>query len=183
MTVGDLVPVGVVAIIPVGVFLHQRLNQLAQPLRLELAEKGERLLAHSDLPPEIRAEVSFMLNTAFGIGAAMALAVVTMPFVVVGVLLFRRDILARALRDVSALTPEQAALYYDISRLHSRLTTAAQPLLSTILEAEFLVLVPFGLAFIAIFKQPLPSKLDRSIVLNALEMSEANFLRRRAYAN
>ncbi|HUZ12611.1 MAG TPA: hypothetical protein VMU93_07185 [Caulobacteraceae bacterium] len=183
MTVGDLLPVGIVALIPFGAFLHHRLNQLAQPLRLELADKGERLLAYRDLPREIRDEGAFMLDTAFGVGAAMPLAVLTMPFVAVIVLLFRRDILARALRDVGALRPEQAALYYDTSRLHSRLTTANHPLLSTILEAEFLVMVAFGLAVVALFKQPLPGKLDRSRMLNALEMSEANFLRRRAYAH
>lgn len=183
MTLRDLIPVIIAASIPFGSFLHSRLATLAQPLRLELAEKGERLLAHPDLPKEIRSQVRFMLNTAFGMPVALLLPLtLAFPFVAVIALLFRPDWLAQSLRDLSSLPPEQRAQFYEVMRIHDRVRTANHPVLQLVLELEFILLVPVGLVAIALSKRPLPASLDKGIVLNVLEMGESKFFRSKAHA-
>ena len=71
-----LFPVAAAAILVPLMFLSGRLNEAAQPLRLELAQKAEHLLARDDVPREIRRRVEFMLNTAFGMRGVLLLAAI-----------------------------------------------------------------------------------------------------------
>ncbi len=183
MTVVDLAPVAVVALIPVGLFLNGRLTMAAQPLRLELAEKGEALLAVSDLPKEVRSQVNYMLETAFGMGIPLLFSVLVFPFLGLAAVSFRRDLLARAERDYSTLPSEQRARLYELMRLHERITSANHPALQAVMELEFLMIAILGLVIMSVMKQPLPRTFDRAVVMNMMEMGESRFFHLRAHAH
>ncbi len=70
----SLLPLIMVAILVSISVAHYRLIRDAQPLRLMLAEKGERLLAQRGLPEEVRRTVEFMLDTAFDVSADQLIA-------------------------------------------------------------------------------------------------------------
>lgn len=63
--------------------LKARLNRLAQPLRIQLAEVGERLLAEPGLPPARRNMIEFELEGAFGRSWKWLVAFAAIPFMAV----------------------------------------------------------------------------------------------------
>jgi hypothetical protein len=65
------------------VLLKLRLNRIAQPLRLQLADRGEALLADPNLPLHRRHFVEFELEGAFGRAGMLLFGFLAIPFLAV----------------------------------------------------------------------------------------------------
>lgn len=171
-----LTPIGVAfALIAWSVF-QGRLARAAQPLRLRLAEKGERLLARTDLSPETRKDVEFMLNTPFSRWGMLLFVVATAPFVVLYVA-FTPKARAHVERDFSKMSPEARALYADVRALHTRIVMANHPLLASIVLLEITALLaPVSLVMLALQNEGSEAPLDRYAFINIVEMQEQTLM-------
>jgi hypothetical protein len=70
------------AVFAIYAFLTSRVYSLFQPMRCELADEGEALIADESIPEDIRLDVESVLDRAFSNGAAW-LIVVLFPYAAV----------------------------------------------------------------------------------------------------
>lgn len=174
-----ILPVGIAAALAVNAYLHRRLVVAAQPLRLELAERGEELLRSAGLPSRIREHVEFMLSHAFGIGWLLLAALVVAPFAI-PVMIVRGE-MERDAQAVAALSANARAEYNQLAMLHSRIVFATHPGLMTLNFLEMLLIAgPLVLLSGALSGRLLP-EVNQTSILQAIE-SEASLLSRRKLA-
>jgi hypothetical protein len=173
MTPIDVAPLLVAASFGLLSWGYRRLRFAAQPLRLELATKGEALLLESNVPENIRQSVTFMLDTAFSLKGALFFSIIFLPFFLVYIM-FTRVKLNEVARDISLLSEVQRAKYYEIMKLHDKVTLANNPFLSLFFGLEFTILVPLFAIIITMFRGYMPQRLDREVVVNVLERN--NFM-------
>jgi len=167
-----ILPVVVALGILVLVWGHYEVVLAAQPLRLQLAEKGEQLLAKEGLPPFIRAQTEFILRTAFGSGRQLFVcAIMAIPVMVT--LLFQRAWFTQMVQAIESLDAETKQLRTEVIRLHNRITLANNPVLFMIVNLEVLVFSPIGLFLFAIFRKRLPLSGDSDTLIAAIEMRKA----------
>jgi hypothetical protein len=119
------------ALLVAYLLFFRRLADVVQPLRLEMAELGERLLA-SSISDRRKAQVSFYLENAFS-GYVMALAVVLFPVFVALTLI--QSVFKQKIEDIHASPEEKKlAVLFTVS------VFAANPLFGLILFAELFLL-------------------------------------------
>lgn len=170
---------GAVALLTFLAWARNRLIVIAQPLRLELADKGEALLRHSGLPTNQRAHVMAALDTAFSNGPTLAIGLLLVPILAI-FLVVRQKTLIRVFGTFDWENAEAKALYGDVMRLHRRITFANHPLLTTLLTLEIDIVLPIALTLRALLRGSLvapPAKVaDQGAILDAIE-TKSNLLR------
>lgn len=120
-------------------FLRFRLMQAAQPYRIELARRGEAILADPRLSLHHKNHVRFMLDSAFSRIVA-PIAVVALPFVVLA-LMFSRKLRERS-RAVWRVSDEDLRKEVEeVDRLFTRSIAMTSPLLAIVLLLERAVLL------------------------------------------
>lgn len=180
MTAHDFLPIGIGAALVLNSYLHRRLVTAAQPLRLELADRGEKLLGEPALPPRVRAILGFVLDHAFSMRWLLVVSIIAIPVAVP--VLFLRGELQRDAQETRTLRPDVRAEYEQVVALHGRIIFATHPLLTTITLLEmFLVAGPLVLLSGIVAGKLLP-EINQTTLLQAIESEASNLGRRRAAA-
>jgi len=175
--IDDLIPVLAAAALLVRSLAHRSLMKAAQPLRLELARKGELFLANPNVGTRNRASVEMMLNSAFGRFWMMLAAVVLMPIAMIFIMApngsYWKEEDARR-----KLAPELRAAYADIQSLHIRILFAHHPICMLLVELEVLLIAPAIIIASALLRGSLLPRFNSATLFSALEVQPASLLRR-----
>lgn len=148
MNPGELLLYVLVAV-AVWAFVSLRLMQAMQPLRLELARRGEVIFARKDLPTAHRKLVQFMLDEAYS-GWVLLVAIFMYPLIVI---VFSMDSKFRA-RSAAAWRIADKSVREDIENLDRLFTlsvSAASPISAALFWIERAVLA----TLLAILAKPL----------------------------
>jgi hypothetical protein len=159
-------------------FARLRLRKAAQPLRLQLAEKGERLLGSPNLPTNLRPYVEWLLSTAFGNRSAIFFGFAFVPIAAV-MIATRPAILQSFMRKLQINDIETRLLFEEVSRLHDRITLANHPLPLILLEFEVLVFVPLGILAYALIHGRVPESGSSQAIKTFVEVKEQEFFHSR----
>ena len=162
-------PCAVVLFLIAGSLVRGRLDEAVQPLRLELADKGERLLASPDVPQEMKETLRYMLKSTFGCGFCFFVTAVALPFILLSCA-FNPKSFRSFVRDVSKLEPETRAAYDDCTTLFHRIKLANHPVLQSVMTAEYAIFTPIILLGIAIRRDPIPVAIDSNAVMGKFEL-------------
>jgi hypothetical protein len=155
------------ALVAAAIVVGRVLSRAAQPLRRELAEKGERLRADPAVPADVKEAVEYLLNDAFGSKAFYIFAIIAMPFVAL-VLMFRARWLTSMHPNTRRLSPENRAIFMDMCRIDRLLTIANHPVLMPIILLEMVIFLPPAIIFRAIIKGSIPTDIGEENILGAL---------------
>lgn len=181
MNLVNLVPVGVAAAAVGLAFMQLRLNEVAQSLRIEMAEKGERLLLDDSLPPRSRASVVFALDHAFVNGwFLVAAAIVALP-VLVAISLPHGDLWKDA-EERQKLKLSHRAAVNEVTALHMRVTFASHPLLVLLIELEILLFAAPAIILSAVFNGDLLPTVNQTTLWTTMESEAAHIGARRRLA-
>lgn len=164
-------PVAIAGGLVAASYIHRRLMQAAQPLRLELAEKGELLLANPKLSKYERLFVTALLDSAFSNWTFFVIAIFAVP--VVAIFLVVNP--ARLSSSMNRLLPqdnELKAMIADLSKLHDRITFYNHPIFMLIIEFELLIIIPIAVLLSGLIHGSAPSRANRDEVLNYIEAKE-----------
>lgn len=142
-----------------------RLKVGAQPLRLELAEKGEQLLASGHLPLKTKAYVESLLDSAFSDRGALLFLLVAVPVnSVAGI--FRDDFWGASgeppIRDA-----ETRELFLDVNGLHFRIQLANHPVLMLLLLVDVLVFTLPAILIRTLIRGVMPRSRAHDVVLGS----------------
>jgi len=126
----------------------RRLQIAVQPLRIELAEKGERLLSSNDLSKDAKDHVRFLLDSAFGLRRVLLACLFLMPIFAIFYLIYHKNFLDID-RSLQIKDPESKICFDRVSALHERITLANHPFLFTCFRTVgSIVMLIFTLLFI-----------------------------------
>jgi len=164
----NLIPLFFVFALVVWTWAATRLQRAAQPLRIELAEKGERLLGDKDLPEPLRDFVRFLLDTAFSNLAALVFGVFYVPYLAVSIAISPERV-TNDLRRFQIPNPETRAAFNDVMRLHDRVTLANHPILLLVVEIEILFFVGIAILFAAIFREAVSPEMGRDAAMDLVD--------------
>jgi hypothetical protein len=129
----------------------RRLQRAVQPLRIELAEKGERLLASNYLSRDAKEHVRFLLDSAFGLRLVLLVCLFSMPIFAIYYLIYPKPLLAMD-RSLQIKDPESKICFDRVSALHERITLANHPFLFTgFRTVGSIVMLIFTLLFILLW--------------------------------
>lgn len=159
-------------------FACRRLRAAAQPLRLELAAKGERLLGDPQLPQHLRGYVAFLLDSSFSAWMPLVFGFFYIPVIAVKIA-FTPDRLAKAFRRFRINNGDTALLFLEVERLHDRITLANHPILWLIEQLVLLVCIPASLLINGIIRGCFPERADREIILGVSEAKSLKVLHHR----
>lgn len=147
--------IGVVVAIALGTTAQRRLKKAAQPLRLDLAEKGEMLLSQQALPPFVREHTNYMLNSAFNDRLSLLASLLFIPFfasyLIIAPKHFLTALSAFEIHDIFLRTKHK-----DLMELHDKITMANHPILWLLVEIELVVCLPLALFIAAMLRGYLP---------------------------
>jgi hypothetical protein len=161
-------PIAVGAGIAILVFADRRLKRAAQPLRLRLAQKGEDFLALRDIPDSTRSHVKFLLDRAFGMRASLLLALVAIPVIAVLFVVNQRSLL-KSVQKLDTLDPAVRAEFFEIVRLHDRITLTNHYFLLPIVELELVLFMPLAIVLRGIIRGSVPETGGRDSVITFIE--------------
>lgn len=147
---GSLFPILIVALLIFGTWAQQRLRMAAQPLRLLLAERGERLLGDPELPPLLRGQVEFLLETAFGCHAALIFGFFAVPVILFLSVLNPRRFYASLAKRFTIKNGDTRLVFEELNRLHGRILFANHPIMATLLDFEIAFFLLLSVATIAL---------------------------------
>ena len=155
MTLLSIGLVVVVLALIVGTVIQRRLSAEVQPLRIELANRGEDFLARADIPRVLRTDVEDMLETAFPCNCVFG--ILLLPFIPLFVWAgWKRS--NRRSTEIGFTSEEVRTAYAQIRALHRRVAIANHPVLGPLTDliavASMLVLV---LALVLFRKQVAPN--------------------------
>jgi hypothetical protein len=125
-----------------------KFQRSVQPLRLEMAEKGEWLLSSNSVDATVKARVSRMLDGAFNYRLTVLLRIAIVPFLA-PLIILRPATLDNMSAELH--TDDELAKTYinDVFMLHTRITIANHPILFAILIAEMSIVIPlFDLSYV-----------------------------------
>lgn len=164
MTLLNISLVVAVLALLVGSVIQRRLSAEVQPLRIELANRGEDFLARTDLPRVLRTDVEDMLETAFPCNCLFGVLLLPLiPFFVWAG--WKRS--NRRATEIGFTGEEVRTSYAHIRALHRRIAIAnhpvLQPLTDLIAVASMMVLV---LALVAFRKRVAPNLDPQSAAQN-----------------
>ena len=166
-------PVVIAAGFAASAVAGREIQRRIQPVRLELARRGEELLLRDDLPADIRRDVEFMLETAFGMGWVLLLGLIVLTPAASIVLVFSKRL--RASLERSVLSREQSTDYKEIDGLHSSVMLANNP-----------VMVPLMMVWVAIWAGPalyIASRIHRSVKSTVDGSAVMRFVEQRTFAH
>jgi hypothetical protein len=106
----------------------RRLQRAAQPLRIELAGKGEWLLSSNYLSKEIKDHVLFLLDSAFGSRLVLLFSILAMPIIAVWLLIYPKPMLDMD-KHLHIKDAELKICFDRVATLHDRITLANHPFL------------------------------------------------------
>jgi hypothetical protein len=148
----DFAPVLIAALLCAFVWLRNRLSAAIQPKRLELAQRGETLLANPALNAEAKSYVRFLLDHAFGMRMFLIFGLFMIPAIVLIIIL---KIKTKGIREIdlhSSISNKEARLdLIEFEKLHEDITWANNPLIQTVIEIEYFVVVFIAFTIILIF--------------------------------
>lgn len=163
----DLAPVGLFAILAISSIVQRRMMTAAQPARLKLAEKGEKLLARTDVPNRMRREVEGMLDSAFPCNCLlMFLIIPIVPAIVIGWLIYRLNKPVTA----EACNQDVSGRYLEIRALHRKIEMANHPVLTPIIEFMVAFSLILVLPFLLLARRSADLAFDRDSATLSLEM-------------
>ena len=157
--ISNCVPILLAASFVVLMTAFNRLKSAAQPLRLDLAEKGEYLLSRPMLSSNIRAHVEWMLDTAFSNRLVLLFGVLAIPCFAVTIVLNPKSLFSK-MEQLSSGNPEHSKLRRELSEIHDKITLANHPILWLIVEGELFAFIPLALILSALLRGYL---VDRSV--------------------
>ena len=146
MTVYDFIPLAVLVGVVASSVVQRKASVAVQPLRILLAEKGERFLARSDVPESLRAEVSRTLESPFSCNCYLLfVSLLVLPLLVWFDLGSRRNE-ARS-TEMQRIGHEVRGRYLEIRALSRRIELANHPIISPLAELivsfSIVLAVPF----------------------------------------
>jgi hypothetical protein len=150
------------------IFVDRRLKVAAQPLRLRLAEKGEEFLSRPDIPETARRHVTFLLNHAFGMRTFLLAAIILIPVIAVLFVVSQRAIL-RSVEKLDALSPTDRATFFELCRLHDRITLTNHYILLPIVEFELVLFMPLAILLRGVIRGRIPETGSRESVITFIE--------------
>ncbi len=148
--------------------VDRRLNRAVQPLRLRLAEKGEALLADGKLTPSAREHVQFLLDTSFGMRWTLLLSIFAIP-VVAALFVLRNRWIRTSVDKMKIGDPETRAAFYELCRLHDRITLTNHFILLPIIEFEMVLFMPLAILLRGVISGALPETGGRESVITFIE--------------
>lgn len=159
---------------------NYRLKRSAQSLRLELAERGERLLANPEISKDAKFYIEHLLDTAFGFRFMLLFGVLATPLLALCLVVSPSSFVSPLNNLASKNIREEIR---DLSKIHDRITLANNPILLLLWELEILVFIPIALLISALIRGRLPGQPDRNEVASIIELKEARiFAQRRVSA-
>jgi len=164
----NLLPLIIVFGLALWSWAYYRLQRAAQPLRLELAKKGERLLGDPDLPVPMRDFVRFLLDTAFSNRAVLLFGIFYVPCIAFFIAVFPHKI-SKVMRRFHIPNKETRAAFDEVMRLHDRITLANHPILLFLLEAEILLLVAPTVLLVGILREVVSPEIGRQSTMDIIE--------------
>jgi hypothetical protein len=123
------------------VLLMRRLQRSVQPLRLEMADKGEWLLSSDSLDSKAKARVSRMLGGAFSYRLTVLFRIVIMPLLA-ALIILRPQILDNMADELNTDDERVKTYMNDVFRLHIRITFENHPTLFAILMLKMSIVIP-----------------------------------------
>lgn len=162
----------VIALIAVSAFfwMATALSRAAQPLRLQLAELGENLLADSTVPPSFKTHIKFMLNHAFTMRRPMYFAIIFVPIMAI-IYVFRLRWLSKFNLDEKELSPSVREDFIEMNNLHNKITLANHPLLAPFVSVEITIFMSAAMLLRSLIKGAFSSGADAKTVMLVLERS------------
>ncbi len=168
MTEAQFFPLAVVIALFIFSFVNRRLKRAAQPLRLRLAEKGEEFLAKPDLPKPMREHVEFLLKSSFNMRGSLLLAIVMIP-IIAFLFVVRHRYLRRSVDKLNVTDQATRASFYDLCRLHDRITLTNHIFLLPIVELELVLFMPLAIVLRGIVQGTVPETGGRESVITFIE--------------
>jgi len=175
------VPVIVAALLGVIALADRRLKAAAQPLRFQLAEKGEEYLRHPHASKETKEHVGFLLDSAFGMRGPLLFAVVAIPVIAMIFVVHPRSILRSSVR-LNTLEPTVRTAFLEICRLHDRITLANNWLLLPLVELEIVLFMPFAIVLRSLIRGRVPETGGRDSVLSYIEWRQTQLMPKHSHA-
>jgi hypothetical protein len=140
-------PVLIAALLCAYAWLRIRILSAIQPKRLELARRGETLLANPALNADAKDYVRFLLGHVFGMRVFLIFAILIMPVVVIALIAgFKAIDLHKAIANKEARLD-----LIEFEQLHDEITWANNPILKTIIELEYFVVGAIAIVIRLIF--------------------------------
>jgi hypothetical protein len=127
-----------------------RLKRVVQPLRLKIAVKGEQLLAEQNLSDAVKEQIHVMLDTAFGARWLLLPSIVVLPFFALATL-FNPRFIDETEREFHIGDWKLRAEYDELDKIHMIVMFANNPILSILIAAEMVLVLPIILAGRMIF--------------------------------
>ncbi|WP_293901655.1 hypothetical protein, partial [Phenylobacterium sp.] len=90
MSLWTILPVAIAAALPLSAIAAREVQRRIQPVRLELARRGEAALQRGSLSPQARSDIEFMLETAFGVRWLLLAILPLVPFIAAAHVISRR---------------------------------------------------------------------------------------------
>jgi hypothetical protein len=176
------VPVVVAAAAAALAFADRRLKTAAQPLRLQLADKGEEFLQVRNVPEELRDHVRFLLDHAFGMRVFLMTAFLAIPFIAV-VFLVHPEPLQRSALLAKQMESGARSAFSEICRLHDRITLANHWILLPLVEIQIVLFMPLAIVLRAVFWGRVPETGGRESVLSYIENKQSHLMLWHAHAS
>lgn len=129
MSLWTILPVAIALALPLSTVASREVQRRVQPVRLELARRGEEALKRNDLSPQTRSSIEFMLDTAFGMRWLLLGTLLLVPIVAVG-LVFSPRLRKSVAKSKAAVRRDPD--FQEIDALHSALMLANNPVLTPI---------------------------------------------------
>jgi hypothetical protein len=167
-------PVILAALLCIFVYLQNKLLSAIQSKRLELARRGEVLLASQALNAEAKDYVRFLLNHAFGMRVILIFELISIPFIVL-IIMFRISLLDTTVH--SAINDKGVRLdLIELETLHNEITWANNPFLNMIVEIEYSILISLAVVIRLIFFETAPT-IAKDMIVRILEKARAKLER------
>ncbi|MFZ3325184.1 MAG: hypothetical protein WA231_04515 [Methylocella sp.] len=132
-------------IVSLSIFFYamvmRRLQRSVQPLRLEMADKGEWLLACNYLDAKVKVQISRILDGAFNYRLTSLFRIIIIPFLAAVIILWPKT-LDNTASELNIKDERVMAYLNDVYRLHLRITFANHPILFAILIMELSIVIP-----------------------------------------
>jgi hypothetical protein len=174
-------PVVIAALAAAIVAADRRLKSAAQPLRLQLAEKGEKFLQLPNVSKEARNHVRFLLDRAFSMRTPLMVALFAIPIIAIAFVVHPRPFL-RSATTMNQMEPNTRSAFFEICGLHDRITLTNHWLLLPLVELEIVLFMPLAIVLRAIIWGRVPETGGRESVLSYIEKQQADFKLRHTHA-
>jgi hypothetical protein len=173
-------PVVIACLLAAIVVADRRLKAAAQPLRMRLAERGEEFLQNNGIPDQVRDHIGFLLDHAFRMRGSLILALVAVPIVAIVFAVRREPILRHG--KVDQMDPEAREAFFEICRLHSRITLINHWILYPLVELEIGLVMPLAIIMRAIIYGRVPETGGRHSVISFIEYKQTHLRLKHTHA-